>query len=84
LLTDLFLDLVNFRFQFRLVENDISQLSKQSNNLKLTWIAFSLFNTLDNMATPCSVKADGKYFECSPLFKVTICDLKAPDSPIAS
>jgi hypothetical protein len=25
----------------------------------LTKIAFSLFNTLDNMATPCSVKANG-------------------------
>ena len=42
----------------------------------LTPMALSLLSTLDSMATPCSVNAKGKYFECCPLFKVTICDLK--------
>ena len=42
----------------------------------LTWIARSLFNTLDNIATPCSVNALGG-FRCpilSPELEVTICD----------
>ena len=42
----------------------------------LTWIARSEFKIPDNIATPCSVKAKGRYFECSPLFKVAFCDLK--------
>mgnify|MGYP001823768846 CR=1 FL=1 len=42
-----------------------------------TSIARSLFSTDDNIATPCSVKAKGRYFECWPRFKVTFCDLKA-------
>jgi len=29
------------------------------------------------MATPCSVKAKGRYLECWSRFKVTFCDLKA-------
>jgi len=44
-----------------------------------TCIAVSLFNTLASIATPCSVKAKGKYLLCSPLFKFfkdAICDLK--------
>jgi hypothetical protein len=42
-----------------------------------TSIARSLFSTDDNMATPCSVKAKGRYLECWPRFKITFCDLKA-------
>jgi len=44
----------------------------------LTLMALSLFNTLDSINIPCSVKAYGRYLMCSPLFKVTICDLKPP------
>ena len=40
----------------------------------LTCIADPLRNTLDNMATPISVKANGIY-RMPPLFEVTICDL---------
>lgn len=42
-----------------------------------TWIALSLFNTLDNISTPCSVNARGEYL-LPPLsfFEVAICDLK--------
>jgi len=39
-------------------------------------MARSEFKTDDSIATPCSVNANGKYFKCWPLFKVTICDLK--------
>ena len=45
----------------------------------LTCIADPLRNTLDNMATPISVKANGGYLGYLPLpsiSKVTICDLK--------
>ncbi len=42
-----------------------------------TWMALLLFKMLESIATPCSVNAQGKYFECCPLFKVTNCDLKA-------
>ncbi len=47
-------------------------------------MALELFKTLDNIATPCSVNAMGIYFECSPLFKVTNCDLKASFSVFVS
>ena len=50
----------------------------------LTWIAQSLLRTLESIATHCSVKAKGIYFECCPLFKVTICDLKALSSACVS
>jgi len=39
-------------------------------------MALSLFKTLDNIATPCSVKAYGRYLIFSPLFKVANCDLE--------
>ena len=43
-----------------------------------TRIAVSLFNTLESMDIPCSVKAYGKNFGNLPLpfSKVTICDLR--------
>ena len=44
-----------------------------------TSIAFSLFNTLESIAIPCSVKAKGIYRK-PPLFEVTICDLKLLNS----
>jgi hypothetical protein len=37
-----------------------------------TSIAISEFNTEESIATPCSVKAKGKYFESCPRFKVAI------------
>jgi hypothetical protein len=45
---------------------------------KLTCTALSLLRTLEIMATPCSVKAYGKYFRCwpRPRIKVEKCDLK--------
>jgi hypothetical protein len=48
----------------------------------LTWMARLLRRTLESMATPCSVKANGRYFRCCPRpsFKVTICDLKTSAS----
>ena len=36
------------------------------------------------MATPCSVKANGRYFESWFLFKVTNCDLKVSFSSMVS
>jgi hypothetical protein len=36
----------------------------------------ALCNTLDKMATPCSVKAMGRYLFCSPFLKVPIWRLK--------
>jgi hypothetical protein len=42
-----------------------------------TWIAVGLFNTLDNIATPCSVNAIGEYLLCSPLFEAPVWLLKA-------
>ena len=45
---------------------------------RLTRIAVSLRNTLDSIATPLSVKANGAYFGNFPrpsISKVTICDL---------
>ncbi len=47
--------------------------------LMLTAIACLLFSTLDNMATPCSVNAIGKYLS-PPQLEVTICDLKLRNS----
>src|SRR6266571_961477 len=49
------------------------------------WIARSLLRTVDNMATPCSVKAYGAYrLPPRPLFEVAICDLKnAPSSEVS-
>jgi len=42
-----------------------------------TRIARVLRRTLDNIATPCSVKAKGaERRPTAPLFEVTICDLK--------
>jgi len=32
----------------------------------------ALFNTLESMATPCSVKAKEAYFKFPPLFKVPV------------
>ena len=45
---------------------------------QLVWIAVSLFNTAESIATPCSVNARGRYLIFVPLvvFKVTICDLR--------
>src|SRR5262249_35507156 len=45
----------------------------------LTSTARLLRNTLDSIATPCSVKANGRYFRWRPRprFKITNCDLKA-------
>ena len=46
-------------------------------------MACLLLNTLESMATPCSVNAKGEYFGRfpRPLFsKVTICDLKESHS----
>ena len=42
------------------------------------FIAFSDFKTPESIATPCSVKAKGKYFVCFPLplSKDANCDLK--------
>ena len=46
----------------------------------LAFIATSLLNIEDSIATPCSVKANGAYlvysFLLSASFEVTICDLK--------
>lgn len=41
----------------------------------LVWIALWLFNTLESINTPCSVKTLGNYV-LPPLFEVTNCDLK--------
>ena len=45
----------------------------------LTWTARSLFKSLDNMATPCSVNAIGLYL-MPPQLEITICDLKLSNS----
>jgi hypothetical protein len=49
-------------------------------------MALSLFRTLDNIKTPCSVNAKGKYFKLDPLpfFKVTNCDLEKSYSTLES
>ena len=49
-----------------------------------TFTACGLRRTLDSIATPCSVKARGKYLECSPLFKVPIWYLKDSYSSFVS
>src|SRR3972149_5343025 len=41
-----------------------------------TWIARSLFRTLDSIAIPCSVKTKGRYRRPPHDFEVAICDLK--------
>jgi hypothetical protein len=41
----------------------------------LTLIAFSLFNTLDSLATPCPVQANC-YFRIHPQLDVRFCDIK--------
>jgi hypothetical protein len=47
----------------------------------LTRMAFSEFNTLESMDTPCPVKSNGAYFGCWPLFKDANCDLREMNKP---
>jgi len=69
-----------FIAQILVIQHQMSDLGNARIIWILTWIALSLFSTLESMATPCSVKAIGGYFACCPLFKVTFCDLKARSS----
>jgi len=46
-------------------------------------IAKSLFNTLDNINTPCSVKAKGAFLR-PPQLDVAICDFKLVNSASVS
>ena len=72
-----------FRF---LVSKSFTGLKKNLTKARMismfTPTARLLRSTLESMATPCSVKAWGRYFRCRPrpLSNVTICDLKAADS----
>ena len=52
----------------------------------LTAMARGLLNTVESIATPCSVKANGAYRRPPRpgLFEITDCDLKDSSSSVAS
>jgi len=68
-----------------LCANSISRsFTKTSIILMLISIALLLFNTLESIKIPCSVKAYGRYFVCAPCLKVANCDLKISFSSLVS
>lgn len=67
----------NLRFSSSFVSSICLGRTKARMIAMLTSIACSLFNTLESIATPCSVNAYGRYRRPPrPMFEIANCDLK--------
>ena len=78
-----FFHCLDFALEVFVCSQHIAEPCEGSHDLDVDLNGWSLLRTLDNIATPCSVKAIGIYRR-PPQLEVTICDLKFSNSFLLS